>query len=91
MQVDGRVSVGIDRRCDGVWDCRKVAYEPGIAIDLVHGSKAEVTEAGSKVGKSIVDRDSDAETALHYFLEFITDKGSGLTCGYRGVGTFVDG
>ena len=82
VRVGGRVSIGIDRRYGGVWDCRKVVYEPGLAIGLVHGSKARVTEAGSKVDKSVVDRENDAETTLHPFLEFITNTGSGLRCEY---------
>ena len=82
IRVGGRVSGGIDRRCGGVWDCRKVAYEPGLVIGLVHRSKAGVTEVGSKVGKSVVNIENYAETALHHFLDFITNKYSGLRCEY---------
>ena len=80
MRVGGRVSGGIDRRCGGVWDCRKVAYKPGLVIGLVHRSNAGVTEVGSKVGKSAVNRENDAETVLHHFMDFITNKYSGLRC-----------
>ena len=73
---------GIDRRCDGVWGCRKNVHELGLVIGLVHGSKAGDTEAGSKVGKIVINRDHDTDTTLHLFLEVLTTKCSGLRCNH---------
>ena len=82
LHVGGRFGGGIDRRCGRVWGCRRVVYEPGLVIGLVHGSNAGDTEASSKVGKSVVNRENDAETALHPLLEFLTNKGSIIRCDY---------
>ena len=82
LHVGGRFSGGIDRRYGRVWGCRRVVYEPGLVIGLVHGSNAGDTEASSKVGKSVVNIENYAETALHHFLDFITNKYSGLRCEY---------
>ena len=78
MWVGRGVSGGIDRRCDGVWGCRRVAYEPGLAIALVHGSEAGDTEAGPKLGKSVIHGKYDAESPLYSSLEFRTNKGGCL-------------
>ena len=82
LHVGGRFSRGIDRRYGRVWGCRRVVYEPGLVIGLVHGSNAGDTEASSKVGKSVVNRENDAEAALHPLLEFLTNKGSIIRCDY---------
>ena len=73
---------GIDRRCDGVWGCRKNVHELRLVIGLVHGSKVGDTEVGSKVGKIIINRDHDTDTTLHPFLEVLTTKYSGLRCNH---------
>ena len=64
--------------CGGVWGCRIVAYEPELAIALVHGSEAGDTEAGPKIGKSVIHGKYDAESVLYPFLEFHTNKDSCL-------------
>ena len=80
LHVGGRFSGGIDRSCGRVWGCRRVVYESGLVIGLVHGSNAGDTEASSKVGKSVVNREHDDETALHPLLEFLINKCSIIRC-----------
>ena len=61
LQVGGRFGGGIDRRCGRIWSYRRVVYDPKLVIGLVHGSNVGDTEVGSKVCKSVVNRENDAE------------------------------
>ena len=59
---------------------RRVAYEPGSTIGLAHRSNEGDMAAGSKVGKTVINEKDDTEFTLPPFLEFLANKGSGITC-----------